>query len=209
MGNHIHLLLKEGIDSISRTMGRINTSYARYFNKKYNRVGHVFQDRYKSEAVEQEAYLLTLIRYIHNNPVKAKIVTTPSHYRWSSYNEYMGGSIGNTLVEKSEVLRLFSEKDNLGLQYFVDFHCQVDNTSYLEVNDIRLEQISTYIAQFFKIKGGDIETLNKKPGLRKELIDYLLDAGYSIRSISQELNVDRGVVQRLSNKKRTFLGNST
>jgi len=59
-------------DDISRIMRRINTAYAYYFNKKYNRVGHVFQDRFKSETIEDEPYLLSAIRYIHNNPEKSK-----------------------------------------------------------------------------------------------------------------------------------------
>jgi len=64
MDNHVHLVLKEANDSISRIMRRITTSYAGYFNRKYKRSGHLFQDRYKSENVESDSYLLTVIRYI-------------------------------------------------------------------------------------------------------------------------------------------------
>jgi REP element-mobilizing transposase RayT len=88
MRNHLHLLLQENSESIAVTMKRIGTSYAWWYNKRYDRVGHVFQDRYKSECVEDDAYLLTVIRYIHLNPVKAKITEKPEEYKWSSCRAY-------------------------------------------------------------------------------------------------------------------------
>jgi putative transposase len=71
MDNHVHILINEGSDEIGRIMKRINISYAYYFNKKYDRIGHLFQDRFKSEGIESDVYLLSAVRYIHNNPVKA------------------------------------------------------------------------------------------------------------------------------------------
>jgi putative transposase len=67
----VHLLINEGNEEIARIMKRINISDAYYFNKKYKRVGHLVQDRFKNEAIESEQYLLPAARYIHNNPVKA------------------------------------------------------------------------------------------------------------------------------------------
>lgn len=92
MNNHVHLIIKEGKDELSRIMKRINISYAHYFNDKYDRVGHIFQDRFRSEAIESEAYLLSAIRYIHMNPVKANVVKETSQYSWSSYNLYIDQS---------------------------------------------------------------------------------------------------------------------
>ncbi|GAE47324.1 transposase [Mesobacillus boroniphilus] len=71
MSNHIHVLLKEGEESISATMKRVGVSYAVYYNWKYRTSGHVFQNRFNSEIVENDAYFLTVVRYIHQNPVKA------------------------------------------------------------------------------------------------------------------------------------------
>jgi putative transposase len=71
MDNHLHLVIKEQKETISQIIKKIATSYAYYFNHKYKRVGHLFQDRYKSETIEDEAYLLSVIRYVHNNPEKA------------------------------------------------------------------------------------------------------------------------------------------
>ena len=74
MDNHVHILIKEdSIERVSHFMHKINTLYAIYFNKKYNRVGYVFRDRYKSQAIYSEKQLYTCINYIHNNPVKAGI----------------------------------------------------------------------------------------------------------------------------------------
>jgi len=86
MDNHVHLLIKEKREPINRAMKRIGVSYAYYFNKKYRRVGHLFQDRYRSEAVEKETYLLAAVRYIHNNPVIAGLVKRAGDYPWSSYS---------------------------------------------------------------------------------------------------------------------------
>lgn len=77
MGNHVHLLIHESQDELSVVMKGLGISYAWWYNWKYKRTGHVFQDRYKSECVEDDTYLLTVIRYIHQNPVKAGMVTKP------------------------------------------------------------------------------------------------------------------------------------
>jgi len=83
MANHVHLLVKESNTDISILMKRFGVSYGYWYNWKYERRGHLFQDRFKSECIEDDAYLLTVIRYIHNNPVKAAIVHKPEQYRWS------------------------------------------------------------------------------------------------------------------------------
>ncbi len=93
MNNHVHLLLKEGSENISDTMKRIGVSYARYHHAKYDCIGPLFQDRFYSEAVEDDTYLLTVIRYIHQNPVKAKLVHLPSDWKWSSCPGYYGKKV--------------------------------------------------------------------------------------------------------------------
>jgi len=74
MDNHIHILIKETTEPISMVVKRISGSYVAWFNWKYGRCGHLFQERFKSEAVENDAYFLTVLRYIHQNPVKAGLV---------------------------------------------------------------------------------------------------------------------------------------
>ena len=96
MTNHVHLLVQTGEDfdseMLPQFMKRITVRYVTYYNNKNNRIGSLFQDRYRSEAVETDAYFLTVLRYIHRNPVKAGITKTPSEYIWSSYGNYVGKS---------------------------------------------------------------------------------------------------------------------
>jgi len=72
--NHLHLLLRTGAPSLARAMRSLLTGYARAFNRRHRRRGHLFQNRYKSIVVEEELYLLELVRYIHLNPLRAKIL---------------------------------------------------------------------------------------------------------------------------------------
>lgn len=84
MPNHIHLVLHPTTESLGKVMKRLGVRYANRFNRKYGRTGHVFQDRYKSRPVETDAYLVTLSRYVWNNPVEAKLVVRAEDYPWSS-----------------------------------------------------------------------------------------------------------------------------
>lgn len=87
MSNHLHLLIREET-ALSKIMKRVGSSYAYWYNWKYHRSGHLFQDRFKSEKIETDAYLMTVIRYIHQNPIKAGMVSKPEEYRWSSCRDY-------------------------------------------------------------------------------------------------------------------------
>lgn len=90
MSNHVHLLIKTHHEHIGATIKHLAVVYAMYFNHKYSRAGHLFQDRFKSEPVNDMAYFTTLLRYIHQNPLKAGIVQNVSDYAWSSWGEYTG-----------------------------------------------------------------------------------------------------------------------
>lgn len=109
MDNHVHLMLSEGVEDVAKIMKRIIVSYVYYFNKKYKRVGHLFQDRFKSEIVEDDNYVLALARYIHQNPVKAGMIKSAGEYKWSSYTCYLNESNYFTkVVETETVLNLLS-----------------------------------------------------------------------------------------------------
>jgi len=84
MGNHIHLLMEFKKEPIEQVFKRIGSKYVYWYNVKYQRKGHLFQDRFKSEPVDDDPYFLTVIRYIHQNPEKAGI-SRKEDYRWSSY----------------------------------------------------------------------------------------------------------------------------
>ena len=88
MPNHVHLLIQEKEEKLSKTVKQIASRYAMYYNNKYEHFGHLFQDRFKSEPVESYSYFLTLIRYIHQNPVAGRLCQCVEDYDWSSWAEY-------------------------------------------------------------------------------------------------------------------------
>lgn len=90
MTNHIHLAIRVAEINLSKFMHYLAFRYARYINRKYKRVGHLFQGRFLSVLVDDIDYLKELIRYIHLNPVRAKIVSNPENYLWSSHRVYLG-----------------------------------------------------------------------------------------------------------------------
>ncbi|SES89808.1 REP element-mobilizing transposase RayT [Oceanobacillus limi] len=119
MNNHVHLLLKEGNEEISTTMKRIGVSYVVYYNNKYATTGHLFQDRFRSENVETSRYLLTVTRYIHQNPVKAGIVNQVDGWRWSSCLGYYGNyCFPKNLLDKELVLGMFSTEQASAVEKF-------------------------------------------------------------------------------------------
>lgn len=88
MNNHAHMLIEtEEIEELSKYMQRLNTKYGKYYNKKYNRVGYVFRDRYRAEGIYTEEYLYNCLKYIYNNPVKAGICKKAEDYPYSNYKK--------------------------------------------------------------------------------------------------------------------------
>jgi REP element-mobilizing transposase RayT len=95
MPNHIHLLVEQGSSyPLSRFMQRLQTAYTSYFNRKYKKIGHLFQGRYKAILVEKGEYLLELVRYIHLNPIRAHLEERLGQYRWTSHGQYLGREKG-------------------------------------------------------------------------------------------------------------------
>jgi putative transposase len=107
MPNHVHLLVETGSQPLSSFMQGLQQSYTQYFNRKHRKVGHLFQGRYKAIVCDKDAYLLTLIRYIHQNPVRAKMVRRIDEYRYSGHRNYVEG-------RESEVLKPRMALDMLG-----------------------------------------------------------------------------------------------
>lgn len=112
MSNHVHLLIEPAGESLDIVFKRIGSSYAGWFNRKYQRVGHLFQDRFRSENVETDQYFMTVLRYILQNPAKAGMEKQPGTYRWSSYRAYeKGGSPSVTDTQFAE--NLFGSREAL------------------------------------------------------------------------------------------------
>lgn len=111
MPNHIHICIKVEFKKLQKAMHDIELKFARWYNQKNTRVGHLFENRYKCYPVESEEYLLTLFRYIHHNPYNAKLENTIGVYPWSSYSDYMRGN--SQLVNTDFITLLFKNRSEM------------------------------------------------------------------------------------------------
>lgn len=108
MSNHVHLLMETGETPLSKILQGINQSYTTWFNRKNKTVGHLFQGRYKAILCDRDTYLLSLVKYIHLNPVRARMIRNGEDYPWSSHGSYVGHE-RKGMVDEDLVLRMFSE----------------------------------------------------------------------------------------------------
>ena len=111
MSNHIHLLIEPAGEALDTVLSRIETRYALWFNRKYQRTGYLFQNRFRSEAVESDRYFMTVLRYILQNPMKAGLESHPGDYRWSSYRAYEKGK--GAVTDTQYALDLFGSREIL------------------------------------------------------------------------------------------------
>ncbi|WP_366922768.1 transposase [Metallumcola ferriviriculae] len=119
MDNHAHLLIQVNNTPLSEIMQRIQQVYTQWFNRRYGRTGHVFQQRYKALLCNKENYLLQLIKYIHYNPAKANICKG-INYKWSSHSNYIG-VINDGVADTDEILRMFSENRKQAVKEYLQF----------------------------------------------------------------------------------------
>lgn len=131
MTNHLHLLVASHGADISQVMKSINISYVIYFNRKYQRCGHLFQDRFRSELVDSNEYIMEVSRYIHLNPLRAGMVSneTIHEYPWSSYPHYVHTGVSGYLpVETDFILGLFSDDLLIQRKKYRDYVMQDEST---------------------------------------------------------------------------------
>lgn len=126
MTNHYHVLVETPEANLSRVMKWINVSYAVYFNTKRKRHGHLFQGRFKSVLVDADEYLKQLSRYIHLNPVRAKMVESVSDYQWSSYGFFIGKKKSPKWLETDWLLSQFGRNQKEGKKNYKAFVEKVD-----------------------------------------------------------------------------------
>jgi putative transposase len=111
MGNHYHLLMETPDGNISLAIRQLNGIYAQWFNRRHDRVGHLFQGRFTSKLIEKETYLLTVSRYVVLNPVRADFVPRPSDWEWSSYRAHVGKAKPVTFLNVDWLLTHFDTTD--------------------------------------------------------------------------------------------------
>ncbi len=193
MGNHIHILLQETNESVELIMKRIANRFVYWYNIKYKRAGHLFQDRFKSEPVDNDAYLLTVLRYIHQNPIKAGLCKNVSDYEFSSYKEYFKDS---DLIDDDFVFEII-EKD-----YFATFNNEKVYDNCLDVSEkttvkVTDEQAKEIIEKVSKCKNvSEFQTLSTNN--RDKCLKRLREKGLSIRQISRLTGVSFNIVRKFN-----------
>ncbi len=200
MDNHVHLVLKAGLKNLNIAMKKTNTSYAVNYNLKNKLEGHVFQDRFKSQPVEDDNYLIQVIRYVHNNPVKAGIVSNVQEYEWSSYGTYISEEMGNNYPEMKLVMDYFDNKKDLFREYHLDtdFNDYIDTKEDLEnFKHQKIELILKEINEKYGICNG--YEMIRNPLIKKELIEkMIIGSGFSLRKIANYLEVSFSSVQLIN-----------
>ncbi|WP_342433073.1 transposase [Neobacillus sp. FSL H8-0543] len=118
MSNHTHLQLETSETSPSKIMSNLNTKFAKYFNKKYNQTGHVFEKRYGDELLDSLDYEFDVSKYIHLNPLKAGLVDRLEDYPWSSYHAYVNGEV-HEFIDTKHLLSYFPDPPSTKYEAYV------------------------------------------------------------------------------------------
>lgn len=191
MDNHIHLLIKES-EEIGDSIRRISVGYVQWHNNKYGRIGHLFQNRFVSEPVETESYLIGVLRYIHRNPVKAKMVRYCNNYLWSSYNEYLYAYNNQESSIDISLIRAYF-KTWISFEKFMN---TPNDDQYLEFN--RELKFTDEELKNFILKKTDIGALkDMSPKDRgKEIRGIYEETNVSIRQLGRVTGLGKGVVER-------------
>ncbi len=196
MTNHIHLLLKETNEDLGITFRRLGAGFVGWYNVKYERIGHLFQRRYGSEVVESDTYLLMVMRYIHQNPIKAGLARKLMDYPWSSIHEYMKRArICNTQVgleyfgktDSPEARRgfLLAQEYEANAVFDPDVEERKVDAHWLDEDDVRAAFTDGCLNRLWEERG----QLNKEELLH--WAEMLYRYGACWRQISHETGVSR------------------
>lgn len=208
MGNHVHLLIKGCGEEVGDVMKRISSSYVYYYNHKYDRIGHLFQERFKSEPVEDWEYFLTLLRYIHQNPLKPHLVSDLRDYRWSSWSEYIGQS-STPFCSTEAVLKRISLDELKALvnqplteaqeESLLDYEPRVRKKQFTDA-----EVWSMIQAECSATNASEFQQLSRP--YQKHVMYTIHESGVGPRQISRLTGITYSVVQKATNSinERTY-----
>jgi len=135
MSNHYHLYLQTPQGNLSKAMRQLDGNFTQKFNKRYSRVGPLFQGRYKAVLVDQDSYSLEVTKYIHLNPVKAKIVKKPEEYQYSSYPSYIGKTKPEDFLNTNFILSQNHKSKKKAIKEFKAFTLQTEEEEWKPEND--------------------------------------------------------------------------
>ena len=193
MTNHVHFLIEPAEETLEVIFKRIGSRYAVWYNRKHQRIGHLFQDRFRSENVETDQYFMTALRYIIQNPMKAGIESSPGHYRWSSYFAYEKGA--GSVTDTGFAEGLFGNHDAL-----IEFIRQTNDDVLMDeadfdwrVNDDQAEEIMREISQCSSAE--EFQSLDKQ--LRKAYIREMYLNRLTLRQIEHLTGVPRSTIHTI------------
>ena len=195
MDNHVHLLVRESGEAISEAIKRISSSYVYWYNLKYERCGHLFQARFKSENVETRAYFLTVLRYIHQNPMKAGLTKDVFEYKWTSLHEYVGRVI---MVDIDAGLRLFSTDKKEAINMFIQHTNEVNDDQCLE-DQVRVRVSDNEVREYLRELGITNSSLLQqmdRENRDETLVKLKQLNGVSVRQLSRITGISKSVIQR-------------
>ncbi len=198
MDNHVHLLLHSSPERLASFFQSLGTRFVRWYNTKYSRSGHLFQERFHSMIINSQSHFLSALLYIHNNPVKANMCRFPSEYNWSSFNAYYGRI--NPLVDvslaegmmggKKNLRHFFATADgSLNAQLFADDHPEI----YHPMTDERALAIFKSVTNLKSTS--DVSHIGRAK--RNEYIRALRQKGVLVNQISRLMDVSPTTVKRL------------
>ncbi|AXI10388.1 transposase [Oceanobacillus zhaokaii] len=196
MDNHVHLLLKETEESLSEALKRISSSYVYWYNMKYGRSGHLFQGRYKSENVEDAAYFFTVLRYIHQNPVKAGLEKNVFACKWTSISEYTQQV---NMIDIDFGLDLISPDRNKAIRLYIEYMRQPNDDQCLE-DTVNVRKSDSEVREFlFQLGIPNISNLQQMDKESRNAILAKVKAvdGVSLRQLSRITGVSKSVIQRI------------
>ena len=198
MTNHVHLVIFDKDNMISKIMQSLAVSYSSYFSKKYEKTGHLFQNRFMSKEVESSEYLINLCKYIHQNPQKAQICNV-QNYKWSSYKEYIGNK---KIVDTDFLLSFFGSDKSDAVNNFVKYTTNSEEgiNDYVEFEFVKKmtdEQAKEKIEEILGIEEvRNIRLYNYE--IRNRKIRRLkIIKGISKSQISRILGINRKIVERV------------
>lgn len=191
MNNHIHLIIKEG-EELGKSIKRLTVGYALWHNNKYGRTGHLFQNRYLSEVIDSESYFLTLLRYIHQNPLKAGIVTNIKSYKWSSYNEYLSSYSHNGKLLDTDIVK-FYYGDACSFENYMNEVPKADYDEKEQKRKVSDEALMSMIDKFI-----DIHRLKQLPGEERNTLikDIYNNTGISVRRLEKLIGISKNIIER-------------
>lgn len=225
MDNHYHIVIRTLDAPLQNIMHRINNQFSKHYNRKNSRTGHVFENRYKGILVKDDKYLLSLLRYVHQNPVQAKICKRVRDYKWSS-DTYYRKNIEGKIVDIDFVLDIFSENRKEAIRLYKSFMEDegregasfFEEGQYIEEKKDRSISHSIKGSQVSSKKGldeillevsedkdifEDIKAGSRKRSLsqyKKEYIKRALASNYTMKEIGENISVSEVAIFKINSK---------